>query len=1366
MESSSSRARAVRGLIVALVLVLSSLVGVGSSGATWSGSGAEAAARVDVQGAGMRAAPQSVSLVISQVYGGGGNSGAPWRNDFMEIFNPTAAPVVISGWSLQYASAAGSTWQITPLNATIPAGAYYLVQQGSGGANGQPLPAPDVVGTINMSAQAGKVALVSNTTALMCGTTGNRCLPNPSIIDLVGFGATAQDWEGTGPVGTLSNSTSASRQDGGCIDTDDNASDFLVISAITPRNSAYPHNPCGGATPTVTVTPGGPTFTPTATWTVGLTNTPSNTPTGVQTPPSGCNSLVNGGFEVGAIEPWYTTTPGITGVVDSSIVHSGDFSVAITHAFTQTGGGSQGIQQEIPSVTEGQVYPVEGYVYRPDNNLQSARVRVAWYNCADFSCGQASTIDIFAGNRGVPDWQYFSGNVTAPAGALAARYRLIFYNATNTPSTIYFDDVLFGCQAGGTSTPTPTGPTVTPSASTTAIPIGSVQGFELESPMVGQTVTIRGTVTVILGNGFFVQDAGDGDPTTSDGVFVFTSSFPGTVSVGSDVTVRGRVSEFRSSTRPCDLRLTELTSPVVTVNGTGTLPVPLVINNVPEDTVIYPNAVDYYERLEGMLVRVNNTVVIGPTNPAFGEFWVLAGGDQTPGSGYLTEGHIFVLPTPVPGVDYNPERILVDDEGRIGGGNNGRIVGTDGQSRLNAKDRVASITGALDYQFSNYRIQPLYDPEAMATRLPVPPPPISNLPTPAADEFRVNTFNMENYFDRIDDPNKSDDIPTQAEILTKTLKLTQAISVELGLPDILILEEIESAAVVNGDANGNVPGTNVRSIVRRFADVGIPYNTVSREASDGRSIEVGFLYRTDRAALSRYYLSTDFYPDPPSWDGGREPLVGHFTIGNHDLMIIGNHWKSKNGDEPLFGDAICQPPVRTTEDLRKRQAQYVRTFINNMETFTPTLKVLVGGDLNDFYFPEPGEGRDPVTILKGSTISDTSVLVNLIEQIPAAGRYSYVFDGNSQVLDHILVNPNLDAFRRAQAIANYNSSFHGGYEDDTSVPYRTTDHDQIMGYFAVQSLQTATPTATPTTTRTQTATLTPTTTYTRTPTATQTATVTPPSTTTFTHTPTFTSTPTFTHTPTFTNTPTFTSTHTHTSTHTPTRTHTGVATNTPVNTPTNTPTAVLTNTSVPSSTPTPPGATPSSTSTRTACTIYFSDVNPSDYFYWGVRDLTCVGVISGYSDGTFRPYNNTTRAQMCKIVVLAFGYEMYVPTTPTFLDVPQSDTFFAYVETAVLNGIAVGYADGTFRPYNNVTRGQLAKLAVAAAQWPLINPPLPTFSDVPSDNVFYPYVETAYCHDIISGYEDGTFRPGNYATRGQIAKIVYEAVTGGRNCVR
>jgi hypothetical protein len=210
-----------------------------------------------------------VSLVISQIYGGGGNSGAPWRNDFMEIFNPTAAPVVMSGWSLQYASAAGSTWQITPLNATIPAGGYYLVQQGSGGANGQPLPAPDVVGTINMSAQAGKVALVNNTTALTCGTTGNRCLPNPSIIDLVGFGATAQDWEGTGPVGTLSNSTSASRQDGGCIDTDDNASDFLVISAITPRNSAYPLYPCGGATPTVTVTPGGPTFTPTATLTVG-----------------------------------------------------------------------------------------------------------------------------------------------------------------------------------------------------------------------------------------------------------------------------------------------------------------------------------------------------------------------------------------------------------------------------------------------------------------------------------------------------------------------------------------------------------------------------------------------------------------------------------------------------------------------------------------------------------------------------------------------------------------------------------------------------------------------------------------------------------------------------------------------------------------------------------------------------------------------------------------------------------------------------------------------------------------------------------------------------------------------------------------
>jgi hypothetical protein len=166
-----------------------------------------------------------------------------------------------------------------------------------------------------------------------------------------------------------------------------------------------------------------------------------------------------------------------------------------------------------------------------------------------------------------------------------------------------------------------------------------------------------------------------------------------------------------------------------------------------------------------------------------------------------------------------------------------------------------------------------------------------------------------------------------------------------------------------------------------------------------------------------------------------------------------------------------------------------------------------------------------------------------------------------------------------------------------------------------------------------------------------------------------------------------------------------------------------------------------------------------------VRYLYCAGVISGYADGTFRPYANATRGQMTKIIVLAFDITIYTPPTPTFIDVPTTDPFYQYIETAAYNQIVSGYSDGTFRPYNNVTRGQLSKIDVVAAGWPIINPPTPTFSDVPPTDPFYTYIETAFCHGVISGYSDGTFRPGNNATRGQISKIVYESVINTVTCL-
>jgi len=128
----------------------------------------------------------SASLVISQVYGGGGNSGATYKNDFIELFNRGSVAVSVSGWSVQYASATGSSWSVTTLSGTIQPGHYYLVQEAAGTGGTTNLPTPDATGTTSMSLSSAKVALVKITTALSCST---GCLPNANIVDFVGYGS-------------------------------------------------------------------------------------------------------------------------------------------------------------------------------------------------------------------------------------------------------------------------------------------------------------------------------------------------------------------------------------------------------------------------------------------------------------------------------------------------------------------------------------------------------------------------------------------------------------------------------------------------------------------------------------------------------------------------------------------------------------------------------------------------------------------------------------------------------------------------------------------------------------------------------------------------------------------------------------------------------------------------------------------------------------------------------------------------------------------------------------------------------------------------------------------------------------------------
>ncbi|MDW8327913.1 MAG: lamin tail domain-containing protein, partial [Anaerolineales bacterium] len=185
----------------------------------------------------------SNTLVIHQVYGGGGNAGAPYLNDFIEVRNLGTLPVNVAGWSVQYASATGSTWQVIPLSGIVAPGEILLIQLASGGANGIPLPTPDLIGTVNLAATAGKVALVNNTTPL-AGTC-----PLAFTVDFLGYGTAANCAE-TAPVANLSNTLAALRI--GPADTDNNAVDF-TRTAPSPRSQA---TPTPTPTPTQPFTPG------------------------------------------------------------------------------------------------------------------------------------------------------------------------------------------------------------------------------------------------------------------------------------------------------------------------------------------------------------------------------------------------------------------------------------------------------------------------------------------------------------------------------------------------------------------------------------------------------------------------------------------------------------------------------------------------------------------------------------------------------------------------------------------------------------------------------------------------------------------------------------------------------------------------------------------------------------------------------------------------------------------------------------------------------------------------------------------------------------------------------------------------------
>ena len=566
--------------------------------------------------------------------------------------------------------------------------------------------------------------------------------------------------------------------------------------------------------------------------------------------------------------------------------------------------------------------------------------------------------------------------------------------------------------------------------------IHDIQGASHLSPKNGQTLTTDSSIVTALRStgstrGFYLQDLSpDANDATSEGLFVFTggSSDPATlVSVGDIVQVGGRVSEFRPAAN--SLTITELVGPltVTTISTGNSLPTPTVIGTggrTPPTTVIEDDAtgdvdtsgifdpagdgIDFYESLEGMLVQVNDAVAVGPTSDFGSNREIPVVVDNGGNAGARTaRGGIIVQPG-----DFNPERVILNDW----------ITGGPILPSANVGDSYPGTTvGVMDYSFGNFKLQVISLPPFSDNGLQ------PEETTPASPtQLSVATFNVENL------------APTDPA--SKFERLAGLIVTNLKAPDILAIEEIQdnNGTTNNGNVDASTTWSLLTSAIQTAGGITYDYRQIdpvngADGGAPGGNIRQGFLFRTDRglsfidrpgagsttanavvgsgAGTQLQYSPGRIDPTNAAFTTSRKPLAGEFMFNGRHLFVIANHFNSKGGDDPLFGHV--QPPVRVTETQRHQQAQVEHDFVQAIITADPNADVVVLGDLNDFEF------SDTVTILKGTP----AILNDLMDSLSLDQRYSYVFEGNSQSLDHILVSNNLFGTPFEYDVVHVNSEF-------------------------------------------------------------------------------------------------------------------------------------------------------------------------------------------------------------------------------------------------------------------------------------------------------------------------------------------------------
>ncbi len=508
------------------------------------------------------------------------------------------------------------------------------------------------------------------------------------------------------------------------------------------------------------------------------------------------------------------------------------------------------------------------------------------------------------------------------------------------------------------------------------IPIGDIQGAAHQSPLAGREVTTEGIVTAVDEKGFYLQSAQpDKLPKTSEAIFVYRPNSE--VEVGDRLSVTGRVEEWQLG-KPEDhnLTLTQLRGEDIRILSRGAaLPGPVVLDTLllkfpeavkkPESTFDPKvNAMDFWESLEYMRVVIRNSMVIGPRN-RYHEIAVRSAQART---GPVTRRGGLKLDS----FEANPARILV-------------ALNRVNERRYNTGDRIRiPIEGVVTYSFGNFKIVP-----TVLTGPPIPAgAPAPQVPSIPHRALTIASFNVENLF-----PGSPDE---------KFAALASIITDELQSPSIVGLQEIQDNSGPVDDGVVDADAT-LKKLIRFIREAQGPnyrftqLNPVNRAdgGRPGSNIRNAFLYDPQEVKWESSYLlrhASFNGSEERNFTGTRKPLVAEFTFGNKALIVINCHLRSKRGDAPVYGS--LRPPDRFTEPQRLEQTRQVRAHVDKLRANRPQAGIVVLGDLNDFEFSPPLR-----------ELSRKDELINLVETLPLGDRYTYIFQGMSQALDHILVTP-------------------------------------------------------------------------------------------------------------------------------------------------------------------------------------------------------------------------------------------------------------------------------------------------------------------------------------------------------------------------